>query len=132
MPHVIEVKRTLPDEFFCDIMVTMAESGFHAVRYWGRITDIDRDEKLNITRLVIRDGVDDFGSEDDDSDHAEATLTPEVVAAAMQKILRDLPVNPDITDAIARAVAEEDAGEIDATAADCIAQIAVLDEITYG
>lgn len=126
--HDIEIKRSLPDQFFYDVMVTMAESGRYAVRYWGHFLDINRNDDKDITWCIIREGT----ADEPVDECAEAMLNPEHIAEAIRTILRDRPCAAYIMEYIERAVRDGDAGEIDAEAADVIAQIAVLEELRYG
>lgn len=129
MPYTIEIKRELPDQFFRDIMVTMVESGYHSIHYWGKVRNIDRDSDLSVVSITIREGTEDEPVDD----AAEATIGILNVAAAIQGLLRgNYNVSDEIIDYIERGVRDADAGDIDAIAADVIAQIVLLDEVRYG
>jgi hypothetical protein len=132
----IKMTRTLPMQFLYDIMITMVET---PVGGWWHFIDVNRDEDLNILNFTVVDIGDSL-----DGDHEEImeaiqtadrhVITPEKVAEAIERVMcsPDHLVGAGIEDYIARGVREDDAGDIDAIAADCLLQIACLDEVVYG
>lgn len=136
----ITVKIDLTDEFLRDVMVTMVESGNYCIWYWGACSDIRRmDDHRRHRGGQCQRHVDEFflrESENHDDDHLEPhskVVNKVEVAKAIERILNGtVPVASDIVGYIFQGVTTMDAGDIDATAADCIAQAILFDELVYG
>lgn len=127
MSEIITIKLELTDEFLMDCMTNAVESGGHALWYWEqfRMESVNRDSELNVTDMT-------FMAEDQDGEVHRYTITPAKVANAIQKILSLDLIASDIQAMIQRGVKDNDGGDIDAIAADCIAQIACFGELVYG
>ena len=127
MSYIITLKLELTDEFLMDCMTNAVESGGHALWYWSEfyMIAVERDKDLNVTSMR-------FKSEDQDGEVHEYNLTPEKVAKAIEKILSVDLIASDIQSMISRGVRDNDGGDIDAIAADCIAQVACFGELVYG
>lgn len=133
----INIKRTLSMQFLLDIMITMVETPYGD---WWHFTDVNRrDEDLMITDFTVCD----VGEVMDEPAHEimeylqtcdRVTITPQKVADAIELIMssEEHYVSNYIEAYIARAVADDDAGDIDAIAADCLLQLAVNGEVMYG
>lgn len=129
-------KRTLPKQFFYDVMCTMVETPYGD---WWHFIDVNRDADLNILDFTC---VDIGAALDEDwpdieqhiKDGERYVVTPEKIGETIERILKqDVTYMSDyIEQYIRRAVQDDDAGDIDAIAADCILQVACLEEVVYG
>lgn len=127
MPFTIKVKVELSDEFLSDVLITAVESGYDSLFYWDgvRMMTVDRNDDLSINEI-------DFFACDGDGERQRFNLTHEDVGNAIQAILDGSVKLGYPLEYIQRAVREHDAGDIDATAADCIIQAACFGEVVYG
>lgn len=123
----------LSEELLSDTMVTAFDGSYGGCWYWATTgsenwltTNGESDVFANRwLKVVIQD------SEDDDP--KPVTVDHATLALGISRILNnDVKVSDDITQYILRAVTEDDAGDIDATAADCIVQAGIFNEIVYG
>jgi hypothetical protein len=129
MSYTITIKKTLSDEFLADVMCTMIESGYDSIFHWEglNLKTLDRDENGYPVWIVL----------ECDSPYLElkrhsVSISRDNTAKAIERILNgDVPLGYP-REYIQRAVAEDDAGDIDATAADCIAQVIAFNEVVYG
>lgn len=145
MPIQIRVTRELDDEFIGDVLVTAfdgsyggcwetwAEPMHEKTEQWPHDRMLTLDEDENWTAVHIRCS---------DTDGLTATeiglvtdgivVNAEAIRVGIQRILDDNIVNSEIRDYVVRAVLEHDAGDIDATAADCIVQAGVFGRVIWG
>ena len=122
--------------FLWDVMTTMVESSYDwfTFRNVARRPDTDADEHeddpLSVTGFTV------FEVEEDAETLADAPrwqIGPAEVIAAMAQIAGNpLSTSPGNRACILSALAEDDAGQIDSDAADCILQIATFGELRYG
>lgn len=130
MPYTITVQRELTDQFLMDVMTTMVESGYSAVHYWTVVNKVHRVDNQDLDSYLSVFEIDLVNP----NTGRVVTITMERAAQAIQAILADRALcqvgYP--ADYIVSAVNDMDAGDIDATAADCIAQVAVLGVVEYG
>lgn len=120
----INIDVELPEEFIGDVMTTMVESGYDCLFYWGTPTFINRDSNLvPILASIV---------EDEDDERTVHTLTHDMVAPAIERIIKEKLVGSALMPYLMRAVLEQDAGDVDAILADCILQVALLGEVRYG
>ncbi len=134
------------EQFLADIVIGAVEG---ATGYWARILSYRHSKGAAMTRAVLIE-------EDDDETReriaaaarekgakltvAEALdiegvrlLDIDAVARGIGRITRgEVAIREDLRTLIAEASRANDAGYIDADAADVIAQVALLGEITYG
>ena len=113
-------KRT---DFLCNVLTTAVEGG---INYWAELWDYTwkQDDQKNMTtaRVSVKPHRGIWHS-----------VTPDVIQVGIDKIKAGtIELNKDILKAIIVADVTNDAGEIDSTAADCIVQAALFDEIFYG
>lgn len=129
MPYQIDLKFTLTDDFLMDVMTTMVESGGQCLWYWYdfELVDVHRREgDLAVMEFTYR-------CENPNEDGVlTGTITPLKVAKAIETVLGQEMVNSTICEYIIRGVKDNDAGDIDADAADCIAQVIAFGEVVYG
>lgn len=98
-----------------DILTTAFEGG---VNYWTQVAQVSRAEDGTIQRVW-------FVEDDDPQVHCLSVAMDALDRAAERIVNGDVQVG----DYIKRYIMDED---IDADAADCIVQVAVLGEIVYG
>ena len=127
------VRIALTDRDAQEILTTAVESG--ACDYWGNVSDVERGEDGLVESFTIYDFEE--GLHTKTVEEATHTVKAEQVEAACNKLLapRTNPhtrrtsgeyyVNAPIRESIAM-------DDIDATAADCIVQMAVLGGVVYG
>lgn len=127
MASTIKISIELTTEFLRDVMTTMVESGGHAVWYWddGEIMAVQRDSDLNVTSLTMK-------GRDGNGERFTCVVTEDKVAKALEKIMSGDMVGDYLMTYITRGIREQDAGDIDAEAADCIAQVIAFGELVYG
>lgn len=127
MSFTIKISKELTDEFLSDVLITAVESGGASLFYWDgfRMMTIDRQPDLSIDAI-------DFFADDGDGERHRYEITHEDVGNAIQAILDGTVSLGYPKEYIVRAVSELDAGDIDATAADCIIQAACFGEVVYG
>jgi hypothetical protein len=122
--HVIEVRHTVDAGFLADVLTTAVEGG---IGYWAQITGSKRAPGLDWIEITLIDQIED--------DNAPHVVTLADVARAIQLIMTDSGVATHcagVAGDIARAVAEGDAGHIDAGGADAVVQVAALGDTLYG
>lgn len=134
----ITLKHTLDDEFVSDILITAFDGGVGACWYWcepdrtdGSFLGTQESESLDTQWTECRIAVEDeTGPEDAVVRH---TVNAEVIRLGIQRLLdRSDIVAPYIRDYVLSAVAEQDAGHVDAEAADAIVQAGLFDTLVYG
>jgi len=122
----VKIDVELDDQFLGDIMTTALEGG---IGYWSACSKVKRLEDLTIVSCLIHEIT------DDESDYEEkgVPLTLKDIGRGLQLLLSGyVGVNSTVLGYISRGVAEQDAGHIDADAADAIVQAALLGDIKYG
>ena len=121
----LHIKVPVAPEFLSDILETALYGG---IDYWCANVKVHKTKISADTRLVT--GIEVLP----DEDAAEYLhVTYQSMVEAIQKLCENrVQVNDQIRQAIYAAVTENDAGQIDATAADVIVQVAAFDEIVYG
>ena len=116
-----EITHTLPEQFLHDCIITAVEGG---INYWAEIVTY----QLNgdkVTSCWVRD----YECDDD----TPKELSVDVIADGIRKLLNGkAKLNRTTLNELRRAVAENDAGYVDAAVADAVAQVALFNEIVYG
>lgn len=132
MDQTITIKHEikLSEEFIGDVMVTMVESGYDSLFYWGTPTHIERDD-TGIPHIIAL-FEDEQGEDVPPHQWTVYTVTSDMIAPAIEKIINERLVGSGYMHYLMRAVMDCDAGDIDATLADCILQVAALGEVRYG
>lgn len=129
----ITVKFTLSDQLLRDVLCTALEGG---IGYWAEASDIETVEvEVNGSPMQEYVGctLTDCEGTDDEGNDWTHKVTLDTVAEGIRRIMaREARARRDIEDAIRAAVADADAGTIDADAADVIMQVALFGEIVYG
>ncbi len=127
MSHKIKIEVELDDEFLEDVLTTAVEGG---TNYWAKVDLNKRDpETLRCIEITFYDAEADSPN---DENFPPMLVNAEVIARGIQRILSTGLVNDQIYDCVSKGVRENDAGYIDAEAADCIVQAALFNEIVYG
>jgi hypothetical protein len=124
-------------EFLGDIITTAVEGG---TGYWAQVSQYQYElfGKLTVyTGEQVGDGARAVLHEmnDDETGYREEALVldTDAVARGIGRIERgEVAINAGIRKAILEASRENDAGQLDAGDADCIAQAALLGELRYG
>lgn len=122
MTNTISVNINIHQEFLADVLITAVEGG---INYW---VDVIEDYVWQENGQMIS--------------HPRASIKPideerlrplgtGQIKIGIHRILNSDLVNPQIKSQIFRAVSEAFAGDIDATAADAIVQVALFDDIVY-
>lgn len=132
MTFTVQMKRELSRQFVLDVLTTAVESGYSAVRYWGAFLDVQRDGDLNVTQFTVAE--DEEAKEDGTGYHDWYVVTPETIVQAIQMVLDDPVMSASVVgNYVVRAVRDDDAGDIDAEAADLLVQLAAFDgTVIYG
>lgn len=110
------------NEFISDILETAL---FGAIQYWATVVKVARNEQDQIIGIALTDHV--------EEGQQILKVTQVSINQAIKKVIDpEFEVREDIQDAIARASRRNDAGDIDAEAADVLVQAALFNEIVYG
>lgn len=119
----LHVKVPVTDQLVSNIFETALHD---SIDYWCEeigVASVKVNGETRIQSLSVRE-------EDED---LTIIVTASMVVEAIQKLLEgEVKVNNEIKSSIYKAVTENDAGYIDATAADVIVQVAAFNEIVYG
>jgi adenosylcobinamide amidohydrolase len=140
MPARVKLDIELSDQFLGDVLTTAVESGGHAMWYWEGFSmkdcmryHADRPNSAggtvldDLTVTTVKFLVD----HPQESDEYIVDFLD--LATGIQWLLDGtVPVNDYIKGMVYRAVAQADAGEIDADAADCIVQATAFKEVVFG
>ena|SRR3990167_3887069 len=128
-PRRITLDFDLEEQFLKDVLVTICEGGLcswaHCERVWDQTGEgLDR----SYTKARIRY---DHQDQPEGSRTESFTMTLDAVAQGFRNLLApDFKIGDRIP--IIAAIMEDDAGQIDANAADCIAQAVIFGELIYG
>lgn len=112
----------LDRDFLSCVLITASEGG---INYWADVLKVeDEGEDRMAIFLAVR------ANEDEEPlfkvDH-------ETVVRGIQRLLDgSVRVDSQIRGYLSRAVAERDAGDVDADVADCIVQAGIFNELVYG
>lgn len=128
----IEHQIILSEQFIKDIMVTMVESGYDSLFYWATLTHIERDSESYPHTIALLEDDEEYETQEEADNPTVHTLTRDMVAPAIEKIINKRLVGSELMHYLMRAVMDGDAGDVDATLADCILQVALLGEVVYG
>lgn len=115
------------EQFLADVLVSIVEDGGY--NGWRRIIGgTYRYEPAAEAFVSIREIGD--GNPEESALH---DVTPDVIAEGIAKMQRgEIQVNSELLGWILAGSAKNDAGDIDAEAADCILQAALFGELIYG
>lgn len=132
MPYTVELRFVLEDQFLQDVMTTMVESGSDALWYWDDFEMVSVKRREDEYHEVMEFS---FRCLDGDGEEVRFTMTPLKVAKAIERTLSaddEALCGQVISEYIISGVKDNDAGDIDAEAADVIAQVATFGEVVYG
>lgn len=126
---MITIQREMSEEFISDVLTTAFDGNYGACWYWaepipGGGWHIDGDGTWRSVEILDR--------EDDDGSQGPSTVDRDVIEKGIQAILDGELIADYIKQYVVRGVLGDDAGEIDAEAADAIVQVGLFDEIVYG
>ena len=127
----ITAPKEVSHDFLASIIITAVEGG---INYWASVTEYEPDgwnsEPPRPETVTAK--VQEY-TEDDEVSQRPQTLDTFAVALGIERILtHQVPIADYIERYIWSGLSNEDAGEIDAEAADCIVQAALLNELRYG
>jgi hypothetical protein len=116
------VELNITDQLCMDLLTAAVEGGCN---YWLQCMTIERDEELNVLRIV--------GPMDlEDPEEVWPDVTLETMRLGVQRILEGNLVRSDIQKDVLGAVTDEDYSNWDAETADCVLQAGMFNEIVYG
>lgn len=120
----------ISDQLCADILCTALEGG---IGYWSAADDIVKQTGTD-PGCIVTDYVScTLHPAENDEDFEPVVLDYAAIRRGIARVLSPgFQVSSLIADYVRRGVAENDAGHIDADAADCIVQAGVLGEITFG
>lgn len=124
----INVTLEVTQQFLLDVLTTIVESPFTLWSWDGiEVVNIDRDSDLNVTKLTIR-----FDDPRNDAKRERTLDTGQVLLGIQRNLEGRMNLDPTIVGYIMSGAKDNDAGHIDAIAADAILQAAALGELVYG
>lgn len=128
----ITVEIELSDRFIYDVLTTVVESG--AIDYWASFSEVNREvDTQDVISAVIQDIDAEYHNDRGEPEFANEELGYDQIVNGIQKLLDGtVPVAKYIRNYVDNGVRSDDAGEIDADAADAIVQAGVLGELIYG
>ena len=119
---MVTIRVPLQESLLSDILCTALEGG---INYWCSLTEITRDE-AHIDYLSAK-------AWDAEDDSFLGCITHETIVKGINLVLdEDTKVSSAVRSSVEKAVLEDDAGYIDVEGADCIVQLGLFGEITYG
>jgi hypothetical protein len=115
------------EQFLADVLVCIVEDGGY--NSWRRIKagsyQYDPPAEAHASILCLGDGA--------PEEYSEHEVTLDTIAAGIAKLQGgEIQINSELLGWILAASAKNDAGDIDAEAADCILQAALFGELVYG
>lgn len=132
----IKVHRALGDEFVSSVLITAFDGSYGGCWYWARPYATPEVPFISISGAPEDHWIEARIYEmDADVTQVQKRLTVDakVIETGIQRILDGTVKVADVIQGyIMRGVLDEDAGDIDATAADCIVQSGLFNEVVYG
>lgn len=127
----IKVERTLDEEFVSNVLITAFDGHYGACWYWARPTRTEEESFIS-TSGAPNDHWTEARVHDMEDETKKFKVHAKVLETGIQRILDEDHIAESIRQYIVSAVLEDDAGHIDATAADCIVQVGLFNELVYG
>lgn len=122
--HKFKMEVEVDDTFLQYNLITAVEGG---INYWSSLVSYTQTESADLIRAEIIE----VGDDDDDGPHH--TINVEVIRLGIERLLsEEVKVNRTILGYVLSGVRENDAGYIDADAADAIVQAGLFNELVYG
>lgn len=119
-PCLMPARTPEREQFLADVLITAVEGG---VNYWAHTSEYRWLGGPKRTRVVLCD------MEGDEKEHF---VTIETIAEGLATIRKGSGLNKSIMAAILLGDTNNDGGEIDSDAADCIVQAGIFGEVIYG
>lgn len=117
---IIKIEATLTDETLMDVLTTAVEGG---INYWASAKKIERDDDLNVTKIV--------GLFDKEDGEAKGDVDLTTVANGIEAILSGkVGLRSDLLRQVYSTITDD--MDVDADAADCIVQAGLFGEVVYG
>lgn len=133
--NTITIKHDLSTEFIGDVLVTAFDGQYGGCWYWAEWAP----EAINLFTVEVSGGTAWSGVSIrrqrefcEPEERFTLMVDAGIIVKGIQKILNEGNVNNAIVESIRRGVADDDAGEIDADAADVIVQVGLFGEVVYG
>lgn len=141
MSNIIEIDMPVTDEFIGDILVCAFDGSYGSSWSWAKsgssVWPLLKDGQWS--EIHIRFDVEDVSSltlrnlyRKEISEKMYVTVNQETVTVGIARILADKEYSSKFHDRLRDAVAQNDAGEIDANDADCIIQEGLFGKQIYG
>jgi hypothetical protein len=127
MPYTVTIKHVLTDEFLDDVLVNCVESTHH---YWGFPCHVNRRDDLMVIdfEMELQEGYEHNDLVGGDTFRFDR----EVVGKAIDVLLKGMPMNDFLANLFARAVRDNDGGDMDSDLCDLVMQQAWFDELVFG
>lgn len=127
MGIAIELSINVNPQIYYDILTTCVEGGSS---YWLQCESIERDEELNVLKIV---GCEDVTGEMPDDEKAWGDADHMTIHRGIERLLNGaVKVSQEIRQQVFGLVTDEDYTGWDAWTADAILQAGLLNDITFG
>jgi hypothetical protein len=124
--HKFMVKHEVSDEFLADILITAVEGG---INYWAQVESYTHSRGPEYTRAMLTPADED--PRDWPAKHIVLDTT--VILKGLQRVLNlEVGCGEEVLNWIISGTNNNDAGEIDADAADVIVQAGIFGRLVYG
>lgn len=132
-PHpTVAMTMPLSPQFVGDVLCTMIEQGYPWFEWQDQTRENDPEDVIGWRYTSARAVEIDEDDQTEEGEGQSRIIDGAAIAEAITKILKGGLCNKTMMGYLATAVAENDAGSVDMDVADCIAQVAVFDELRYG
>lgn len=132
-PHpTVAMTMPLSPQFVGDVLCTMIEQGYPWFEWQDQTRENDPEDVIGWRYTSARAVEIDEDDQTEEGEGQSRIIDGAAIAEAITKILKGGLCNKTMMGYLATAVAENDAGNVDTDLADCIAQVAVFDELRYG
>jgi hypothetical protein len=130
----IKIEKELPTEFLSDIMITAFDGSYGACWYWSEPDRRNKPWLVTNSNSVASESRWFTAFIQDKEDEAERwEVNHEVIAKGIERIISgEVEIASYIQNYVQDSLVEYDAGDIDASAADCIVQAGLFGELVYG
>lgn len=124
--HKFTIEHEVSDEFLADILITAVEGG---INYWAQVESYTHSRGPEYTRAMLTPADGEAGG----WPAKHVVLDTTVVLTGLQRVLgHKVGCGEEVMNWIVSGSLNDDAGEIDADAADVIVQAGIFGELVYG
>lgn len=130
----VTVSLTISDAFCESVMTTAIESGYSGIEYFASVEDVKR-EKVNDPKETLDWRYVSFRAQEDDSHtgNPDERVSHVITYSEIRKGLAlAMAASSTRMRNYARAIVEDDPGQLDANDADIIVQYAMFGDVIYG